>query len=192
MSALLRLPPNKYLILFLFGAYALWTVVSIPLFPIYARMVALGAKEVFHSLRPTVQSLSFSAVYPTLVWNFSPAVEAPLATHSTSFRLLAHNLILFLTLLTAIKVTPFRYRLLLVGLGGMLLCCLHIVDLVVALEHSYLSASGPPPAALSPSFIEWISIRFYRSLSVLALKQAMPFLILLVLVRRVDSGTSST
>ena len=173
-------PSNRRRILLLLGAYAFWTAVSIPMFPVYARIVTSAASTASQMFLGHESAVVITSVYPTVAWHPS-GIPAPSAEGSTtSFRLLAHNLILYLSILTVLPIGDHTRRAMMAASGLLILFVCHVLDLLIVMESSRLGPPGTLPTDLSLSSLWFSSVKVYQSMSVLALKQAIPFLLLLI------------
>ncbi len=105
--------------------------------------------------------------------------DVALARQQTSFRLLAYNLTLYLSLLTAIPSLSIKRRLLLAATSLPLVVGLHVLDLALVVESKLLTLLGQPESLASAAGIWFAAVKFSHSFSVLAFRQAAPALVLL-------------
>ena len=172
-----RLRPDWRFGLRLILAFVLWNFLVLPLLPIYAQLVVPFTWWGLETLQPHDIQVVFTDVYPYVKWqvtHFSLVQE-----ESISFRLLSYNLILYISLLTAISRVCLWYRFILLMSGLSTLFVFHGVDLMLVVESKLLTWLQPQHYAFWDEFSLWfVVVKFYHSFSVMALKQVLPLLVL--------------
>ncbi|OGG50323.1 MAG: hypothetical protein A3F84_06660 [Candidatus Handelsmanbacteria bacterium RIFCSPLOWO2_12_FULL_64_10] len=158
-------------------AFAIWSLLAGPLLPAYARAVIPVAQGIIEWLRPHDFSVVFTGIYPDVIWQAH--LPSEVEQGGVSFQLLSYNLILYLTLLTAIPGVRLRGRVVLLLTGLPLLWIFHIVDLLLIVESWLLTRLRPESYVFWRHFDPWfLTVKFYASFSALALKPVFPILAL--------------
>ncbi|MEW6751998.1 MAG: hypothetical protein AB1505_13620 [Candidatus Latescibacterota bacterium] len=142
-------------------------------------------------LRPHGATVTFRAVYPAIGWRVAPPTGGA-RQEQTSLRLLCCNLVLYLALLTALPAVPLRHRALMACSGLPLLFALHVGDLLLMVESRTLTLLRPESYAFWRHFDPWfVAVKCYHSLSVMALRQAPPVLLVLAQCRSIGRDALS-
>ena len=158
-------------------AFVLWNLLAVPVLPAYARLVVPVVQWVLQALQPHDAQIVFTEVYPRVVWQVDRLSQV--RDESASFRLLAYNLVLYLSLLTAVSRVRLQDRAALLLSGLPVFFAFHGVDLLLAVESRLLTWLQPRHYAFWEEFNLWfVTVKFYQSFSALALKQMFPLLLL--------------
>ena len=159
--------------------FVFWSIAAVYGLPIYAQAVVPTAQRVLDYLQPHNTHITFTDVYPYIKWqvnNLSP--ERP--NEQTSFHLLSYNLVLYLTVLTAIPRLLFKHRIILLLSGLPLIFVFHILELLLVVESKILTLLDlQSHDYLTPFNLWFVIVKFSHNMSVLALKQVAPVLLLL-------------
>ena len=173
-------------------SFAVWNLLAVYLLPVYSHLVEPVAQVILEVLRPHDTQFTFLASYPTLEWEITRLSQS-LGKEQTSFRLLTYNLVLYLTVLTALRGQALKDVGVLLATGLPVLYVFHLADLLLAIESKLLTQIRPDAYSFWVDFDLWfLVVKFCHSFSVMALKQVFPLLILwcqLWLLRRYFSNT---
>ncbi len=154
-------------------AFAAWNLIAIAALPLYAELVVPTAQALLNLIEPHGARFAFEGVFPTVTWRVTH--ETKHLEHLLAFRLLAYNLVLYLTALTVVPRVSNRQR------GGFLISGLpflfgfHVFDLTMWAESRLLTEIRPQAYDIWEQFDLWFAfVKFYSHFSVLALKQVVP------------------
>ncbi|MFC1526324.1 hypothetical protein ACFL6X_05895 [Candidatus Latescibacterota bacterium] len=163
------------------AAFAIWSGVAIPVLPLYAQVVVPAASAILRLIEPHGVVLSFTESFPSVTWELDGAPES---LRRVPFRLLAYNLVLYLSVVTAWPRLGAGRRLLVAVTGLPILYLFHVLDLMLAVESRLLTVLRPESYDLSERIDLWfLGVKYYHSFSVLALKQVLPVLLVWVVVQ---------
>jgi hypothetical protein len=159
--------------------FIVWNIAAVYALPIYAQAVVPTAQWVLDNLRLHNTHITFTDVYPYIEWQVN-GLSQENHSEQTSFRLLSYNLVLYLTVLTAIPRLLFNHRIVLLLSGLPLIFVFHILDLILVVESKLLTLLGLQHYDYFSLFNLWfVIVKFSHNISVLALKQIAPVLLLL-------------
>ena len=170
-------------------AFVAWNLVSLPLLPLYGELVIPAAQALLNLLQPHGATFSFADVFPTITWQSTHQRQT--FDHALSFRLLAYNLILYLTALTIVPRASVRQKVGLALSGLPYLFLFHVFDLTMWAESRLLSEIAAQHYDWNQFNLWFAFVKFYNHFSVLSLKQVAPLLLLGLqwsLLQQVRSG----
>ena len=153
-----------------------WNLISLPLLPLYGKLVIPAAQALLNLVEPHGATFSFAEAFPTIAWQVTH--QSQTFDHALSFRLLAYNLILYLTALTILPRASVRQRVGLAISGLPYLFLFHVFDLMMWAESRLLSEIAAQHYDWKQFDLWFAFVKFYNHLSVLSLKQVAPLLLL--------------
>lgn len=154
-------------------AFGLWSAVVAPLLPAYARLVTPVASGLLWLLQPHGLSIDLTIAFPDVTWQLG---GMPASLSRVPFRLVAYNSVLFVALDTVWPGLTVTRRAAVAAAGLALLFGFHVADLCLIVESRLLTHLRPQSYRLSQGIDLWfLSVKYYHSFSVLALKQVLPF-----------------
>lgn len=159
-------------------SFVLWNLLALYLLPAYSGLLVPVARWSLDVLHPHDAQFSFLAHYPTVEWEVTRLSQA-LGREQMSFRLLAYNLVLYLTALTGLRDQPLKRVGILLATGLPVLGVFHLADLLLAVESKLLTRLRPDAYSFLEHFDLWfVVVKFSHSFSVMAFKQVFPLLLL--------------
>ena len=157
-------------------AFVIWNLISLPLLPFYGELVVPAAQGLLNLIGPHGARFAFSDVFPAVTWQVTH--QSLSFDHALSFRLLAYNLILYLTALSVVPRVSMRQRLGLSLSGLPYLFFFHVFDLMMWAESRLLTEIASQHYDLAQFDLWFAFVKFYNHFSVLSLKQVAPLLLL--------------
>ena len=157
-------------------AFVIWNLISLPLLPLYGELVVPAAQGLLNLIGPHGARFAFSDVFPTIAWQSTH--QSQIFEHALSFRLLAYNLILYLTALTILPRASVRQKVGLAISGLPYLFLFHVFDLTMWAESRLLSEIAAQHYDWKQFDLWFAFVKFYNHFSILSLKQVAPLLLL--------------
>ena len=159
-------------------AFVLWNLLALYLLPAYSFLLVPVAEGILDTIQPHDTQLAFLARYPTVEWEVTRFSQT-LGKEQTSFRLIAYNLVLYLTALSALRGQPVTVLGILLATGLPVLYIFHLADLLLVVESKLLTQIRPDAYSFWKHFDPWfVVVKFSHSFSVISLKQVFPLLLL--------------
>ncbi len=153
-------------------AFLCWSVVGWSLFPAYQAVLAPATGWLLDWLRPHEVAMQFESNFPWLRWSFS-SDEFGRHEGRLSFLLLVYNTVLYLTVLSAIRLS--KRRRVWLGLSAVpFIFAFHLFDLALTVESRILSVVQRQHYDFLVDFGFWFSlVKVYNFMSIMALKQVV-------------------
>jgi len=158
--------------------FVVLSLLSRPILSAYARGILPLVQYFTDQLYASDIRIEFSSFYPDVKWQAVFKSQLVLE-EGLAFSLISYNLILFLSLLCSLPEVELKHRLIFLVTGSPLIALFHIFDVLLAVESKILTHIQPESYEFWSNFSLWfILVKFFHSLSVMAIKQLVPAFII--------------